>query len=452
MLSNLHSQSVKSPARIFVILEDQKLFKENFWKEVLYPNIDSISRDDFFSNISSYKLRLDNSSTSGSLSPLDSMPVFSRCLENLEGLEKSKEFKNRFNVRRKLDYLLKCLGHCRDIIQSIWTAERGFETVIEISCLSDMDNPTISHPLKNPENYNFESDMPQLVFWCLDTDGLQLNQKVLNHQRSHISVKPLRNFIYSGKSKQMKKLDFMQHPQYIHINASSNQSSNIELQNSTDHFLILLHPNAEVLEYSMHEESKIKLKYHITKENVKFKKGKSKHGTKMFIGIGLLLKNSDSEPNPIFRSEMLPSVQNLFLDDKLLFHSFSDANEDEFLKYVKPSPLRKNRYEGNVLAGSFYIKKGGKWNQTFPLIKSTTKINQDISDILTVFKWTNCIDEESASMVWSEPHRCNGKTMIPLHPDHVSEEILEKYGRNVYGGFKPCQRIVKNSLRCWNHE
>lgn len=451
MLSNLHSQYVKSPARIFVILEDQKLFKENFWKEALYPNIDPILRDDLFSKISSYKLRLENSSTSDSLSPLDSMPVFSRCLESLEGLEKSKQFKNSFNVRRKLDYLLKCLGHCRDIVQSIWTEERGFETVIEISCLSDMDNPTISHPLKNPENYNFESDMPQLVFWCLDTDGLQLNQKVLNHQHSHISVKPLRNFIYSGKSKQMKKLDFMQHPQYIHINARSNQSSNINLQNSTDHFLILLHPNAEVLEYSMHEESKIKLKSFITKENVKFKKNRFKHGTMVFIGIGLLLKNSNSEPNPIFRSEMLPSVQKLFLDNNLLCHSFSDANEDEFLKYITADPLRTNRYEGNVLAGSFYIKKGTR-NQTFPLQKNITKINQNISDILTVFKWTTCVDQDSASMIWSEPHRCNGKTKTPLHPDFVCKETLEKYGTNVYGGFKPCQRIVKNKLRCRDHE
>ena len=243
----------------------------------------------------------------------------------------------------------------------------------------------------------------------------------------------------------------MQHPQYIHIKPSSNLSNNVDLQDSTDHFLIMLHPNAEVLEYSMDDESKIKLKSHITKENVKFKKGKFKHGTKVYIGIGLLLKNSNSEPNPVFRGEMLPSVQKLFLNDKLLSHSFSDANEDEFLKYVKPDPRRKNRYEGNVLAGSFYIKKGTKKN-IFPLKKSKTKTNQQIGDILTVFKWTNCVDEDSTSMVWSEPHRCNGKTMIPLHPDYVSEDILEKYGRDVYGGFKPCQRIVKNTLRCWDHD
>ena len=48
-------------------------------------------------------------------------------------------------------------------------------------------------------------------------------------------------------------------------------------------------------------------------------------------------------------------------------------------------------------------------------------------------------------MVWSDHRRCNGKTLIPLHPDHVSKEILERYGTDVYGGFKPCQRYVKKN-------
>ena len=173
----------------------------------------------------------------------------------------------------------------------------------------------------------------------------------------------------------------------------------------------------------------------------------------------------------------------------------------QFLSMVKPIETNHDEYVGNVVSASLYVRKikAGKkknkfplkeitidtlfeeflqtievhersiyrniWNenkeqikgsnQPFELMKRLFEVNFEnfmpARSPLNLFKWTSCVNEESASMVWSEPHRCNGKTKIPLHPDHVSEEILEKYGRDVYGGFKPCQRYVKRFLRCPHH-
>jgi len=201
----------------------------------------------------------------------------------------------------------------------------------------------------------------------------------------------------------------------------------------------------------MHEESKDRLRNLLTNESIVYKKGGlRKHGTRVFIGIAMLLKNSSTTPFPMIKEGMIDSVQQLFLSSEVPYHCWTEHNAEDFLTYVGNAPNCQQEYQNNILSASLYVKKNNKKNQ-FPLSPILERINEPIQDRMNLFKWTSCIDEQSASMIWSEPHRCNGKTMIPLHPDHVSEEILENYGRNVYGGFKPCQRIVKNSLRCWDH-
>ena len=450
IMSNIHAQFVKSPARIFLILEDKKLYDEAFWEEILYPNIEQRKEIDF-SNLTSYQIRLDCSSANEFMSIPDSIPSLADCLSNLKRMIQSVDFRTNYPGIRKLEYLLKCLEYCNDVIRLLWNSEHGYETMIEISPLTDVDN--VKHPLRVPEQFNFDSGMPQLVFWCLDTDGLQLNQNVLNHQRSHVTVKPLRNFVFSSEKKKSmkKKLAYYQHPQYLSAQTRYTQSHNKFERTSTDHFIILLHPNAEVLSYSMHTESKRKLGYWLNNENVVYKKGGiTKHGTRVYIGIALLVKNSSGTPTPTLKEEEIRSVQQLFLNNEVLSYNWSENDADAFLRFVEPSDYCNQEYENNVLSASLYVKKNNK-KQHFPLSPILSRINKPIQDIMSFFKWTSCIDEESASMIWSEPHRCNGKTMIPLHPNHVSEEILEKYGRDVYGGFKPCQRIVKNSLRCWDH-
>ena len=449
-MNNIHTQFVNPPARIFFILEDKKLYDQAFWKEILYPNIKQRNLIDL-SSLTSYRIRLDCSSANELMYTSDPIPLLSDCISNLRNLIQRYASKQHYGLCRKLEYLLQCLDYCYSIVRSLWTAERGFETIIEISPLSDVDAE--KHPLTNPEDYNFQSDMPQLVFWCLDTDGLQLNQKVLNHQNSHVSVKPLRDFIYSedkAAPKKKKRLRFMQVPQNLSTRRNlSHITKNNGIQNSTDHFIILLHPNAEALNYSMRSESKEKLKRHITNENAVWKKKKTMHGTKVFIGISLLLKNSEVHVQPTFKEGILDLVQQLFLQNDALSHSWNEDDEKEFLKFVRPNADDFNTYERNVLSGSLYIKKDRRGN--FPLMKIRTRVKQPMKDLLTVFKWTTSVNKKTVSRIWSEPHRCNGKTKIPLHPDFVSKEILDKYGTNVYGGFKPCQRIVKNKLRCRDH-
>ena len=47
-------------------------------------------------------------------------------------------------------------------------------------------------------------------------------------------------------------------------------------------------------------------------------------------------------------------------------------------------------------------------------------------------------------MVWSEPHRCNRKTKIPLHPNHVSRKFLRNMG-------EMCMWIQTLSKNCQEH-
>ena len=47
VMSNIHAQFVKPPARIFLILEDKKLYEEAFWEKILYPSIEQRKEIDF---------------------------------------------------------------------------------------------------------------------------------------------------------------------------------------------------------------------------------------------------------------------------------------------------------------------------------------------------------------------------------------------------------------------
>ena len=482
MLSNLHAQNILSPARIFVIFEDQKIYQHHMWNGVY--------------NYCLNKNTLHDTQILG-----ESRNTLSDKIQQLNQEKKIMLSEGNLTDSNNIDYVSECLTKCYLIIESLWTKERDFDSVIEISSLANLEKS--EHPLKKPEMFNFDSSMPHLVFWCLDTDGLLLTEKELN-QQGHISVKPLRDFLFSAdkmETSYQNKVRYIQHSQKIH------SKNNVYSQdvNSTDHFMILLHPNAEILEYCMSPSSKERLSSLSTQQDVYFKKvngvQKRKHGTKVYIGVGLQTRNSKSVPNPEICEDSIQTVQTLFLENDVMAHSWNGDDVDEFLSLVKPIEITHEEYVGNVVSASLYLKKTPRFkknrfplnkmtlfslferfletieanqrsryqniwneyrgqikdsNQPFELMKRLFDVNFETfmptRSPLNLFKWTSCIDEESASMVWSEPHRCNGKTMIPLHPDHVSEEILEKYGRDVYGGFKPCQRIVKNTLRCWDHD
>ena len=84
-MSNIHAQSVKPPARIFFILEDKKLYDQAFWKEILYPNTKQRNLIDF-SNLTSYRIRLDCSSANELTSTSDPIPLLSDCISTLRNL------------------------------------------------------------------------------------------------------------------------------------------------------------------------------------------------------------------------------------------------------------------------------------------------------------------------------------------------------------------------------
>ena len=304
----------------------------------------------------------------------------------------SKELVRQYTVSRKIEYLYECFDYCNKIIQSFWNSVSGFETVVQISVLKHID--TSKHALRDPVNYPFDAEMPQLVFWCLDTDGLQISQKIMNHQHIHTNVKPLRPFVYT---KGKKKEAYMQHPQHLDRRKTLMQVVNNVKSQSTDHFIILIQPNAEVLTYSMDMESKNKLR-----SKLSLKEQGRKHGTVQHVGVALMLKDSIMAPQAEIKDNMIKLVQKLFLENDKLFHNWNNDNHQELLKYIRP--IRNdnfrdpNTYQGNILSGSLYLRKykGAK----IPLLKIRTKVNHSVRDALSIFKWTTYIDEESASMIW----------------------------------------------------
>ena len=180
-------------------------------------------------------------------------------------------------------------------------------------------------------------------------------------------------------------------------------------------------------------------------------------GSGGFLGKGYI-KGSQSHLE--FIPEMHEYIMELFLSGNSLVHSWSEMSMNNFFRLVRPADPRHNL--DHYLSAGIYLRKrvilkDGKERTVFPLPKAQRLENLPFSENLTFHKLTmNLVsvdNEDSLSRVtaWSDPRRCNGKTLIPLHPDHVSEEILERYGTDVYGGFKPCQRYVKKNLRCPHH-
>ena len=233
----------------------------------------------------------------------------------------------------------------------------------------------------------------------------------------------------------------------------------------TDHFFILLSPNAEILSYDLNNESREVLESYFSNETYQYYVNKNLRegdAVKTFVTHSRMSANRKMYPIE-FIPEMHEHIMELFLSGNSLVNSWTESSMNNFFRLVRP--VNPNHNQGSYLSAGIYLKKreiltnSGKKKLVYPLPKAEKLDTLPLSENLSFHKLTINLDssvdnEDSPSRVtaWCEPHRCNGKTKIPLDPDRVSTEILERYGTDVYGGFQPCQRIVKYKLRCRDHQ
>ena len=97
---------------------------------------------------------------------------------------------------------------------------------------------------------------------------------------------------------------------------------------------------------------------------------------------------------------------------------------DQFLEMVEPKDENSD-YGGPFLSAGIYLKKykvGGK-KGVFLLEEVEDSACERITDYLHLFKWTinierrsNNNNEDSVTRLraWSDPRRCNGKTLMKL--------------------------------------
>ena len=127
MLSNLHGQNNLSPARIFVIFEDQKIYDNQMWGGNY--------------NYCLNKNTLHNTQTLG-----ESRFEFSEKIQQLNQEKKRVLSEGKLRESNEMDYVSECLTKCNLIIDSLWTKERNFDCVIEISCLANVQKKNHKPP------------------------------------------------------------------------------------------------------------------------------------------------------------------------------------------------------------------------------------------------------------------------------------------------------------------
>ena len=395
------------------------------------------------------------------------------------------------NVRK---YISHCLEGSMQIALRRWNSEEGQGCTFVVTTLACLQQRNSKFTWDGYSMLNQDSSNEFLVFWCMDTDGLRLDMKHLNHASS-LNVTPLTPFFESSVEKSLRyhlpqnskqRRSLMKSTNYVRSaftkksKASEHFLTTISDYEGTDHFFLLLSPNAEALQYKLEEESISTLTNALNRDYPEAPNG-PKHGTELFLHMSLLSSktNLSSISKAVFRN---PSalVDHLISEKKLaitwdggnigLVHSYILANNGQSWEVT------------DLTSAGLYVNKGAKRLKKqmnkfvplkkFPINKPTVAPQVKIEEMVSVFKWSTTLsssygrDKKDPCIVsaWTDDlNRCNGKTKIPMmkddsearqvDPDRAKRQrnLLLKYGENCYGGFQPCQRIVKNKLRCADH-
>ena len=390
-----------------------------------------------------------------------------------------------------LKYIVHCLEMSMRIALRTWNSKGNQDTSFLVTTLTNLQKGKSRFRWKNDSTLNQDSSNEFLVFWCMDTDGLHLDVEHLNKARS-LNVTPLCPFFESSvkslryhlpqntvSRRLLKKSKNFFPP--VTNNGLKGSGPFLEMMGGyegTDHFFLFLTPNAEALQYQLTEASVSKLRKYLTRDypNRDYPDvPKPIHGTDLFLHLSLLSSEDDLNPNSkaAFR-DRLAVVEHLTSDKKMAL-TWDRENIESLHASIRP----KNDWEVSALiSAGLYVNKGQikpktkPKNKLFPIKKSELAPQIKIEEMVSVFKWSTTLsssygrDKKDPCIVsaWTDDlNRCNGKTKIPMmkvdsearqvDPDRAERQrdLLLKYGENCYGGFQPCQRIVKNKLRCVDH-
>ena len=265
-------------------------------------------------------------------------------------------------------------------------------------------------------------------FWTLDSDGIGLSVNNLNHANS-ISVSPLKPFFPLYLSRKPGKYNFY---------GALTQESQILFH----HYILILHPNAEVFSYVFSEESRTSLKKKVTTDTEAYSIDLF-FPSFLYLSIGKL-------PWVRLNEDNLAALQKIFFENTsqspqgMLFMPLSEL---EFKEYFS---LKEGTWaDFRFLSGACYLRKV---NRRIPLKKRQTALDLEfIENQFSLFKWKVEKQEADPSKFvtsWSNPKFCNSRTKIKM--TDLTPEKQELYD-NGFEGFKPCERHTGGAIHCYQH-
>jgi hypothetical protein len=269
------------------------------------------------------------------------------------------------------------------------------------------------------------SQDPSYYFWVLDSDGLELSLNNLNHANT-ITVNPLKPFFETQLSRKPNRNNLW-------------GALTHEFQQSFQHYILIIHPNAEVFSYTFTNDSRTKLIEKLSEQDDEYAMNLFRPS---LLGVGKL-------PFVSLNEGRFGSLKEKFLDNKslspegILFISFL---ESEFKTYFKSDSGFRNF---DFLSGSCYL---GKIKQKLPLVElKTIQSLEFIESQFSLFKWKVEKQEADSSKFvtsWSNPRFCSSRTKIRMVD--LRQEKQELYG-NGLDGFKPCELQTGGASRCYQH-
>ena len=223
-----------------------------------------------------------------------------------------------------------------------------------------------------------------LTLWVLDTDGLVLNNQILNHS-GFTSVSPMNQFI---NTKEMKHKPLRKKFLHYQDSAAGHQNSDvcnsqIILRHGVDHIVAHLNPNLELFEKSkehQHRQACLNLLMSndkIRNKSVSRKKYPEDTPAQLYLNMAFIGTSLSNEPSsmPKKREPTLPHLIQRFcrldVQEGLVGPVISfPISREEMQEYFEIP----DEFASNYLAGAAYLRKNGR---NFPLQDTKKPLNAE---------------------------------------------------------------------------
>lgn len=391
MQRSLHSQKAAVTAYSFIVFEDQ-VFDAHYLTRSFRKNLIHKLRESPF-----------NKNKQDLLPPFVELELYTHQMKELVSWLKDhqKDLPSQKGVlSKRIDYILFCLETSIRKTEETWGNKNDYLIRYSITTLNCIDNHFKGRLQQkrqnNPHKYstktattNFEKfNNPQIVFWCLDTDGLDLNQTILN-EAEFITVAPLQRFFKKKIGRLVWKEHIYHHPQKASSNIDFSDPKSLKSLSytGTDHFLIMLTPNLEIVAFSLMNAKKSELRS-LLDDTYENKDGIPTLGFDAFIGISRLSKSRNTGDLKL-RASRYDDILDLLIESDSITYHWSADKIDQFLQMVE-SKNENSDYGGPFLSASVYLRKfkGRAGKSVFLLDEKQNSPCEDISDCLQLYKWT----------------------------------------------------------------